>query len=107
MIIAVDGPQEPGKAPCASLLAQRLGYTYLDTGAMYRALAWAALAKNLNLDCEDKIGRSLDGLPLRFVIENGALSIFYEENRLTLELRQPEISAGASRISQFKCIRNT
>jgi len=106
MIIAIDGPAGVGKSTVCKLLAKHLGYTYLDTGAMYRAMAWAAIAENLNLDDESEIARRLALLPLRFTIENGALSIFYKEKKLDDELRQPEISVRASHISQLKCVRD-
>ncbi len=106
MIIAIDGPAGVGKSTVCKLLAKHLGYAYLDTGAMYRAMAWSAIAENLNLDDESEIARRLELLPLRFTIENGALSIFYKEKRLDDELRQPEISVRASHISQLKCVRD-
>ncbi len=106
MIVAIDGPAGAGKSTVCKLLAERLGYTYLDTGAMYRAVAWAATAEHLNLDDEGEIAGRLTLLPLRFVIENGALSIYYGERRLDDELRPPEITARASRISQLKCVRD-
>lgn len=106
MIIAIDGPAGVGKSSVCKLLAKHLGYTYLDTGAMYRAMAWSAIVEDLNLDDESEIARRLALLPLRFVIENGALGIFYKEKRLDDELRQPEISVRASHISQLKCVRD-
>jgi len=106
MIIAVDGPAGAGKSTVCKLLAKQLGYTYLDTGAMYRAIAWIADAENLNIGDETEIARRLNLLPLRFALDNGTLSIFYGEKKLVQELRQPEISMRASRISQLECVRD-
>jgi CMP/dCMP kinase len=104
--IAIDGPAGAGKSTVCKLLAKQLGYTYLDTGAMYRAMAWAALTKNLNMEDESEIARHIESLPLRFVMENGATQIFFSDKRLDEELRRPDISKQASRISQLKCVRD-
>jgi CMP/dCMP kinase len=106
MIIAIDGPAGAGKSTVCRLLAARIEYAYLDTGAMYRAMAWAAIAENLNIEDESEITRRIDSLRLRFAIENGILSILYGEKRLDEELRRPEIAGHASRISQYKCVRD-
>ncbi len=79
MIIAIDGPAGAGKSTVCKLLAAHLEYTYLDTGAMYRAVAWAAMAEDLNLEDESGISRRLEFLRLRFAIEDGILSILYRE----------------------------
>jgi cytidylate kinase len=106
MIIAVDGPAGAGKSTVCKLLAAQLGYTYLDTGAMYRAIAWLAEAENLNTGDETALAKRLNGMPLRFTLDNGTLSIFCGTRRLDQELRQPEMALRASRISQLRCVRD-
>ena len=56
MIVAIDGPAGAGKSTVASRLAERLGYRYLDTGAMYRALTWLAMQQGIDLSSGDKLG---------------------------------------------------
>jgi CMP/dCMP kinase len=104
MIIAIDGPAGAGKSTVCKLLAKKLGFLYLDTGAMFRALAWAILQKEGDLP-ENEISEYLAGLPLLFAIRESRLSIFYHEQELDQELRSPEISDAASRISQLRPVR--
>lgn len=106
MVIAVDGPAGAGKSTVCRLLAAQLGYTYLDTGAMYRAVAWWVEAERLNVEDEAALSQRLEHQPLRFALDKGALSIFVDSRRLDQELRRPEMAASASRISQLKCVRD-
>jgi len=104
MIIAIDGPAGAGKSTVCKILAQRLHFLYLDTGAMYRALAWALLQEKGDL-AENDIARRLPLLPLRFSIKEGRLEILYGEKELTDEIRNPMISDEASRISRLEPVR--
>ncbi|MGV8075651.1 MAG: (d)CMP kinase [Syntrophobacteraceae bacterium] len=105
MIVALDGPAGAGKSTVCRLLAKELGFTYLDTGAMYRAIAWALLQQGFQPEDEPKLQQILATLPLRFSIENGELIVFYRETGLNDELRQPEITIEASRISRIEPVR--
>ena len=112
MIVAVDGPAGSGKSTACRLLAERLGFVYLDTGAMYRALAWAlgeALAEcgadGKACRDEDRIALVLQQIPLRFSINENRLQIFCGQRPLADELRSPEISEAASRISRMPAVR--
>lgn len=104
MIIAIDGPAGSGKSTVCRILAQRLCFLYLDTGAMYRAAAWALIEETGGL-AETQISRSLSQIPLLFRIAHNRLEISYREKLLTEELRNPEISDAASRISRLEPVR--
>jgi CMP/dCMP kinase len=66
MIVAIDGPAGSGKSTTARALAERLGFRYLDTGAMYRALTWLAMKRGLELGNEEALGRLARGEPVTF-----------------------------------------
>jgi len=108
MIIAIDGPAGAGKSTTAHALAGRLGFAYIDTGAMYRAMALAALEKNIDCagaDCEDaeKIGALARSLPLRF--EDNGRRVFIGEREVTDEIRAASVGAAASQIAALPQVR--
>jgi CMP/dCMP kinase len=88
------------------LIARRLGFTYLDTGAMYRAVAWAALEVNGSSVEEVLQSHGPNHLPLTFAIVDGALQITYRNQLLNEELRYPAVTELASRISQYQLVRD-
>ena len=100
--IAIDGPSAAGKSTIADILAEKLNYTHLDTGAMYRAVAYQALNENLKIDDEDSIvemiGRmNLDMKPDGRVILDG--------DDISLKIRTNEMSMGASNVSKLFGVR--
>jgi cytidylate kinase len=105
-IIAIDGPAGSGKSTTARLLAQRLGFTYLDTGAMYRAVALAALDKGVSLDD----AKSLADISAEAAIEfrndpqRGQL-IFLNGTDVTDAIRTPEATRGSSAVAVHPGVR--
>jgi cytidylate kinase len=112
MIIAIDGPAGAGKSTVCKILAKKLGFVYLDTGAMYRALAWAVneipTRNRIPLEPSSEqtdLARMLERIPLEFSIIEDRLEIFYNKRSLSEELRNPEISEAASMISRTPAVR--
>lgn len=105
MIITVDGPAGAGKSTICKLLAKKLGYVYLDTGAMYRAMAWALLREKAPIEDGPELDAWLPRMPLRFTLEAGFLTIAYDEHPLEDEIREPYITQWSSRLSQLKAVR--
>jgi cytidylate kinase len=105
MVIAIDGPAGAGKSTVSRLLARELGFIYLDTGAMYRAVAWALRKHDLRYHEASLSLEMLEQLPLRFDLSGGELVISFRGTRLGDELREPEITNMASRVSQLAAVR--
>jgi len=104
VIIAIDGPAGAGKSTTARRVAERLGYPYLDTGAMYRALALALLRQDPTLDPE-RAREALARVQLRVAWDNGRLRVFLDSEDVTEAIRTPEVSQAASRISAWPEVR--
>ena len=102
MIVAIDGPAGAGKSSVARALAERLGFRYLDTGAMYRALTWLALHEGVPLDD----GPSLRALAVAHPVvfgANGHVGIADED--VTSRIRQPEIDAAVPVVARHPEVR--
>ena len=101
MVIAIDGPAGAGKSTVARAVARTLGLTYLDSGAMYRSVALAALRAGASLDDGPALGRLARGLEV--ALANGRVSLDGED--VTEAIRSPAVSAAASRVSVHPAVR--
>jgi cytidylate kinase len=104
IIVAIDGPAASGKSTAAKELAQRLGYVYLDTGAMYRAITFIAL-KDRIADDIDKIIEVTRGLDIHLKFEEGITHVFVNDEEVTDFIRSPEVSNKVSEISRIPEVR--
>jgi cytidylate kinase len=106
LAIAIDGPASAGKSTVAKALAERLGLCYVDTGAMYRGVAWLALRHGVPVEDEQAILRLLEDHPLEFERnESGGIEVLYNGRSLARELRSPEVSEVVSILSALPGVR--
>lgn len=107
LVITIDGPAGVGKSTVAKLLAKRLGLTYLDTGATYRALAYAAVKTDLSLITDVKeLTELARELPLRLrPAPKGGLRVLLDTVDVTNEIRTEEVSEAAAQVSQHPDVR--
>ena len=105
LTIAIDGPSGAGKSTVARSLARRLGYIYIDTGAMYRSLGLRVKERGISPEDELTLQRLALSLHIRFVTDAGQTRVFCEEEDITEAIRTPEISRLASSISKKKGVR--
>ncbi|MCF6156395.1 MAG: (d)CMP kinase [Candidatus Brocadia sp.] len=105
MIIAIDGPAGSGKSTVAKMLAKRLGFRYLDTGAMYRALTWKAMQKNVNLNDENALCQLMDKTSIEFHKKDESLHVFVDSVNVTEEIRLPSVTNNVHYISNTPGIR--
>jgi cytidylate kinase len=103
MIIAIDGPSGAGKSTVGRALAERLGYTFVDTGAMYRALALKAIEMHVSLDAEIELAQLAASAHIDLV--SGGRGVKLDGRDVTSDIRSQEVSAAASRISAYSGVR--
>jgi cytidylate kinase len=101
MVIAVDGPAGAGKSTVARALAERLGFTYLDSGAMYRCVALAALERDADPDDAAVMGELAGSLEIK--LDPGRVHL--DGDDVSLAVREPRVSAAASRVSVHPAVR--
>ena len=101
MVIAIDGPAGAGKSTVARAVANALGFTYLDSGAMYRCLALAAIRGGVDVDDARAVGRLARELRIEFADDR----VLLDGQDVTEAIRAPEVTAAASRISVHPEVR--
>ena len=101
MVIAIDGPSGAGKGTLARTVAERLGYKHVDTGAMYRAVAWKALQDGLPLDEDEVVSRLAEQADI--VQQDGRTTI--EGHDVTSEIRTPAIDKAATSVARLPHVR--
>lgn len=105
LIVAIDGPAGVGKSTAAKSLAARLGYLYLDTGALYRATAWAVIESGLDPADATAVAALLPSLSLQMPLHHGAVTVLVNGQDVTGALRTPAVSAAASVVSAVPAVR--
>lgn len=101
MVIAIDGPSGAGKGTLARTVAERLGYKHVDTGAMYRAVAWKALQDGLPLDEDEVVSRLAEQADI--VQQDGRTTIAGHD--VTSEIRTPAIDKAATSVARLPHVR--
>ena len=108
MIIAIDGPAGSGKSTVAKEVAKMLGFHYLDTGAMYRSIAWLALERGISLDDDEAVADLARTETVVFSHEEGnplPSGVAIAGHDITLEIRTPRIDKAVSPVSAIPAVR--
>jgi len=105
VIIAIDGPAGAGKSTVAQRLASLLGYQYVDSGAMYRAVGWLVHERTLPLEEPAAILACLERTPISFTFHNGTLEVWIAGQCVTSQLRDEAVSQAASAVATMPGVR--
>jgi len=100
--IAIDGPAAAGKSTIAKIMAQNLGYVYIDTGAMYRAITWAAINSGININDENAVMMLLSETDI-VLVPGGKVLINGLD--VSMQIREPSVTALVSQVSTYEAIR--
>jgi len=105
LVITIDGPAASGKSTVARLLAERLGASFLDTGAMYRAVTLAAIGAGVDMGDEEKLLGILQTSEFRFAVKEGKMAVRIDGVDVTERIRSPEVTAKARHIASAAKLR--
>ncbi len=104
LVVEIDGPSGAGKSTVAQLAAKELGYTYIDTGAMYRAVAWKVLQQGGEVT-DEKILAVIPDIDVDLSYENGKTTVRVDGQDVTSEIRTPEVSHIVSQVAALGPVR--
>jgi len=105
LVITIDGPAASGKSTVARLLAERLGVSFLDTGAMYRAVTLAAIESGADMSDEEKLLGVLDDRKFQFAVREGKMMVCIDGLDVTERIRSPKVTANARYIASAAKLR--
>ena len=105
LVITIDGPAASGKSTVARLLAKKLGASFLDTGAMYRAITFAAIQEGVDLKNEESLLGIIEKNDFRFSAKNDLMTVNINGIDVTEQLRDPEVTANARYIAAAPKVR--
>ena len=105
LIITIDGPAASGKSTVARLLAQKLGASFLDTGAMYRAVTLAAMRAGIDLSDKQKLLEITQSSEFQFSIHTGKMTVHLDNIDVTEQIRSPEVTANARYVAAAPSVR--
>jgi cytidylate kinase len=106
LIVAIDGPVGSGKSTVARRVAELLGYTHLDSGAMYRGVAWKALRDGVPLDSPAELAALAEAVRIDLVPRDGKLRVILDGEDITDLIRTPEVSHAASVVAAVPGVRH-
>ncbi|MFK3936259.1 (d)CMP kinase [Alkalihalobacillus sp. NPDC078783] len=103
--IAIDGPAGAGKSTVAKLVSEELGFLYIDTGAMYRALTFAALREDVNMNSESDLSQLLSNCRIQLVVNDEGASVLLNDEDVSKDIRSLEVNQNVSLVSSWEAVR--
>jgi cytidylate kinase len=105
MIIAIDGPAGSGKSTVASVLAQKLNFRYIETGSMYRAVAWQAMQNKIDLKDIEAVTKAAEQINLKFMPQEGGQRVMIDGEDMTSSLKNETIGSAAAIVAANAGVR--
>lgn len=106
LVIAIDGPAASGKSTTAQLVAERLGYLYVDTGAMYRAATLKVLRAGVPPGEQERVAALVESARIELRSGNGMLRVLLDGEDVTEEIRTPDVTRAVSAVSSIRRVRD-
>lgn len=103
--IAIDGPAAAGKSTIAKIVAEKLGYVYIDTGAMYRAITMKALAEGINMASNEEAGKLLAETEIDLQPSEDGQLVFLDKNNVTEAIRSQNVTKAVSEMAAHELVR--